>query len=105
AWLVVGVVFGVIPLLDFVIGRDPANPDEQQVPELEHQGYYRLLSLSSVPVLLGMLAWAGWVFAHHAAWSWIGQLGWILSVGTVMGAIGITVAHELVHKDPALEQN
>lgn len=105
-WLVVIVVFGVIPLLDFIIGRDPANPDEAvQVPQMEQQGYYRLLSLVTVPALLGMLGWAGWVFVNHEAWSWVGQLGWVLSVGTVTGAIGITVAHEFIHKDPQLEQN
>ena len=60
AWMVICVVFGVIPLLDFVVGRDPANPDERvEVPAMERQGYYRLLSLASVPLLLGMLAWAG----------------------------------------------
>jgi alkane 1-monooxygenase len=106
AWLVVGTVFGVIPLLDGLIGRDPANPSEDtEVPAMERQGYYRLLSLSTVPLLLGMLIWAGWVFASYDAWNWIGQLGWLLSVGTVTGAIGITVAHELIHKDPPLEQN
>lgn len=105
-WLVIGVVFGVIPLLDFIVGRDPANPDEQQdVPSMAGQGYYRLLSLATVPFLLGMLTWSGWVFATHDEWNWVGQLGWVLSVGTVMGAIGITVSHELIHKDPQLEQN
>ncbi|MDP3365366.1 MAG: alkane 1-monooxygenase, partial [Pseudomonas sp.] len=40
-WLVISVVFGVIPLLDFIVGRDPANPDERdEVPALEAQGYY-----------------------------------------------------------------
>lgn len=105
-WLVVGVVFGIIPLLDVVIGRDPANPDEAvQVPRMEQQAYYRLLSLAAVPALLGMLGWAGWVFVNHEAWNWVGRLGWLLSVGTVTGSIGITVAHELIHKDPQLEQN
>jgi alkane 1-monooxygenase len=105
-WFVMIVVFGVIPVLDFIVGRDPANPDEAvQVPQLEQQRYYRVLSLATVPALLGMLGWAGWVFVSHEAWSWVGQLGWVLSVGTVTGAIGITVAHELIHKDPALEQN
>lgn len=105
-WVVVLVVFGVVPLLDFIIGRDPANPDEAvQVPQMEQQGYYRLLSLATVPALLGMLGWAGWVFVNHEAWNWVGRLGWILSVGTVTGSIGITVAHELIHKDPQLEQN
>ena len=56
AWLVITVVFGVIPLLDFVVGRDPANPDERdEVPALEAQGYYRLLSLATIPLLLAML--------------------------------------------------
>ena len=106
AYLVVGVVFGLIPLLDLLVGRDPANPDEAvQVPAMEQQAYYRVLSLASVPLLLGMLVWAGWVFVDYQAWSWVGRLGWLLSVGTVMGAIGITVAHEFIHKDPALEQN
>lgn len=106
AWLVITVVFGVIPLLDFVVGRDPANPDERdEVPTLEAQGYYRLLSLATVPMLLAMLVWSAWIFVSYAGWSWVGQLGWVLSVGTVMGAIGITVSHELIHKDAALEQN
>ncbi|MDX1298827.1 MAG: alkane 1-monooxygenase, partial [Pseudomonas sp.] len=83
-WLVVVVVFGVIPLLDMLVGRDPANPDEAvQVPRMQQQGYYRLLSLAAVPALIGMLGWAGWVFVNHAAWNWLGQLGWVLSVGTV----------------------
>tara|TARA_Y100001951_G_scaffold104330_1_gene115596 strand:- start:3080 stop:4291 length:1212 start_codon:yes stop_codon:yes gene_type:complete len=106
AWLVITVVFGVIPLLDFVVGRDPANPDERdEVPALEAQGYYRLLSLATVPLLLAMLVWSAWIFVSYAGWSWVGQLGWVLSVGTVMGAIGITVSHELIHKDAVLEQN
>lgn len=105
-WLVISVVFGVIPLLDFVVGRDPANPNERdEVPVLEAQGYYRLLSLATVPLLLAMLAWSGWIFVTYEGWSWVGQLGWVLSVGTVMGAIGITVSHELIHKDAPLEQN
>ncbi|EZH78960.1 alkane 1-monooxygenase [Ectopseudomonas composti] len=105
-WLVISVVFGVIPLLDFVVGRDPANPNERdEVPVLEAQGYYRLLSLATVPLLLAMLAWSGWIFVTYKGWSWVGQLGWVLSVGTVMGAIGITVSHELIHKDAPLEQN
>lgn len=100
------VVFGVIPLLDALLGRDPANPEEgAEVDALSEQTYYRWLSLLSVPMLLGLIGWGGWVFATNELWSWAGQLGWLLSIGTVTGGIGITVAHELVHKDPKLEQN
>lgn len=100
------VIFGIIPLVDAAIGRDPANPEENtQVPSMTEQGYYRWLTFCTVPVLLAVLGWSGWILFTHEGWSWLGQLGWTLSVGIVMGAIGITVAHELVHKDSALEQN
>jgi alkane 1-monooxygenase len=106
AFLVPALIFGLMPLLDALLGRDPANPEESlQVPAMENDRYYRLLTLACVPVLLGMLGWSGWVLAHNQTWSWIGQFGWILSIGIVMGVVGITVAHELVHKDPAIEQN
>jgi alkane 1-monooxygenase len=100
------VVFGLIPLLDALIGCAPANPrEDDQVPETGHPAYYRLLSLVTVPALLGLLIWSGWVLVNHATWSWMGRVGWTLSVGVAMGGIGITVAHELIHKDPALERN
>ena len=86
AWFVIAVVFLVIPVLDAIVGRDPANPDEaSEVPALEREGYYRFLSLMTVPLLLGMLVYGGWVITHYEAWNWVGKLGWILSVGTVMG--------------------
>lgn len=106
AFLVPVLIFVLMPLLDALLGRDPANPEESlQVPAMENELYYRVLTLACVPVLFGMLGWSGWVLAHNPAWSWLGQLGWILSTGIVMGVVGITVAHELVHKDPAIEQN
>lgn len=49
-------VFGIGPLLDMLFGRDPANPDEEtQTPQLLGQGYYVLLTLATVPVLIGTL--------------------------------------------------
>jgi alkane 1-monooxygenase len=108
AWnfLLPTIIFSLIPLVDALLGRDPANPEERlQVPAMENALYYRILTLVCVPVLLSLLGWGGWVLARNTMWSWLDQLGWTLSIGEVMGAIGITVAHELVHKDPAIEQN
>ncbi len=105
AFSLVIAVFGIGPLLDMLFGRDPANPDEEtQTPQLLGQGYYVLLTLATVPVLIGTLVWAAGVFVAFQEWGWLGRLGWILSMGTVMGAVGIVVAHELIHKDSALEQ-
>ena len=64
--------------------------------------YYRLLTLSCVPAYLALIIWAGDVFVS-APLNMLGQLGWLLSIGTVGGLI-ITVAHELIHKDDELER-
>ena len=54
AFSLVIAVFGIGPLLDMLFGRDPANPDEEtQTPQLLGQGYYVLLTLATVPVLIG----------------------------------------------------
>src|ERR1700731_1401950 len=34
-------VFGIIPLLDYLIGDDPSNPPVDLVPVLEKERYYR----------------------------------------------------------------
>ena len=41
----------------------------------------------------------------NPAWPWIDQLGLALSLGTMTGAIGITAAHELVHRRTAIEKD
>ena len=51
----------------------------------------KMNELATVPLLLAMLVWSGWIFASYEGWSWVGQLGWVLSVGTVMGAIGMAL--------------
>lgn len=105
AWMTVLVVFGVIPFFDALLGRDPANPDEQtQAREMSRDGYYHVLAILASPVLIFILLWATHVFVSFPGWNWLGKLGWVLSTGTVMGAVGIVVAHELIHKDSALEQ-
>ncbi|UZK03280.1 alkane 1-monooxygenase [Venatoribacter cucullus] len=104
AFLVLGFVFGLIPLLDHLVGQDPVNPDEQQeVPRLSEETFYRVLTLLCLPMQLATIVWAGHVFMTTEM-SWVGQLGWLLSVGTVGGIVAINVGHELIHKDPRLEQ-
>lgn len=68
-------VFGIGPLLDMLFGRDPANPDEEtQTPQLLGQGYYVLLTLATVPVLIGTLVWAAGVFVAFQGGA--GSAGW-----------------------------
>jgi alkane 1-monooxygenase len=103
AFFLYAVVFGIIPVLDFVIGKDPSNPDEAtQVPAMSDERIYRVFTLIMAAVWLVVQAYAGYVFIHNDFSFW-GKLGWMLSIGTVGGIIAINLGHELIHKDPRLE--
>ena len=97
-------IFGIVPILDYIVGKDPSNPDEEtQVPSLSEEKIYRWFTLAMFPLMLGILAFGGWVFAGWAQFSTLGQLGWVISCGVIGGVVAINVGHELVHKDPKLE--
>ncbi|MEE4250974.1 MAG: alkane 1-monooxygenase, partial [Alcanivoracaceae bacterium] len=103
AWLIYFTVFGIIPMLDYIVGKDPSNPDEQtEVPVLSQEKIYRVFPLILGSVWLGVLYFGGHIFATNN-YGLLGQIGWILSIGTLGGAIAIVLAHELVHKDERIE--
>lgn len=55
--------YGLMPLLDALIGEDENNPPEAVVPQLEDDRYYRWLTWATVPLhfvaLIGCAWWAG----------------------------------------------
>lgn len=103
AWFLYFFIFGVIPLADFIIGQDPSNPNEHnQVPAMSEEKIYRFFTLAMGALWFVVLFYSGWLFVSND-YSLIGGIGWIVSVGTVGGIIAINLAHELIHKDPKLE--
>lgn len=97
-------VFGIITMLDHVVGKDPVNPDEENaVPEMSKEWYYRVLTLLHVPLMLTTIIFGGIVF-FSGELSVIGQIGWVISLGVVGGIVAINIGHELIHKDSKLEQ-
>jgi len=95
--------FVLIPLADALIGKDPANPAEADEARLSADGYYRALTLACLPWFAALLLWGAWVFAT-APFSWLGMVGWVLSMGCVGGVAAINTAHELIHKPTRLER-
>lgn len=103
AWAIYLVIFGLVPILDYIVGKDPSNPDEaEQVPAMSEEITYRVITLVMVPVWIGAMFYAGWVFFNND-YSWFGKLGWMVSIGTAGGVIAINLGHELTHKDPRIE--
>jgi len=101
-WLTLVVWFGVIPLLDSVLGSDKNNPPESAVERLDADIYYRVLTFLTVPMHYVALFAVAWVVG---TWSltWFDILGLSLSLGIVNG-LALNTGHELGHKKTTLEK-
>ena len=96
------ITYGLMPLLDALIGEDENNPPEAVVPQLEADRYYRWLTWATVPlhyiVLIGCAWWAG---THDLSWWALGLLAYVAGADA---GLGLNTAHELGHKHNPLEQ-
>lgn len=95
-------LYGMIPLLDFLIGADPNNPPESAVAVLENDRYYRRLVYAYLPLQYLAFFWCAWMVVHGGL-AWWELVGLLLTCGMVNG-IGINTAHELGHKKESLER-
>lgn len=94
--------YGLLPLLDYLIGEDENNPPEAVVPQLEADRYYRWLTWLTVPLhFVALIGCAWWVGTHDLAWWAVLMLAYI--AGTDSG-LGINTGHELGHKHTRIEQ-
>jgi len=92
-----------LPLLDQLLGKDDASPSTEHIASLEASRGYRYVTyavgivqtayLAACIVLWSSRDWTAWEYVLH-----------VLSTGVVTGGIGITVAHELVHRTTRLER-
>lgn len=90
------VVFGLIPLLDQLIGTDDANLSAEEMEARGQSLAFRLPLLLYVPIHVALVLWAAHAFAH-ADLTVLERLGLLVSVGITTGGAGFTIAHELIH--------
>src|SRR3712207_2407823 len=95
-------VFGVMPLLDTVIGKDNANPPDSVLKWLEQDRYYRWCTYVFIPLQYASLVLACWLWSTGDL-GVVESLGLALTVGCVSG-IAINTAHELGHKRASVER-
>jgi len=94
-------VYGLVPALDFLIGKDSTNPPERVLDILEHDAYYRYSTYLFV-VLQFVLVIAVSAIVGLADLTWGQWLGFVTTMGMLSG-IGINTAHELGHKNTRVE--
>jgi alkane 1-monooxygenase len=95
-WLAVLVVFGILPILGFLVGEDRSLPivGLRRSPALV--AYLDFLPRIYALVWMGTLAWAA-AFAAHTDLSLASFAALTLSVG-IGSAVAIPTAHELMHR-------
>ncbi len=90
------VFYGVVPLLDQLLGEDLSNPPEADVPRLESDAYYRAINYAVVPVLWFTTLFNCIFLATHTL-PWASWLATVMATGAVLG-FGLNLSHELGHK-------
>ena len=101
-WLPVAAVYVGVPIVDALARQNPLHPTAAEVIDLEHRLGFRLITWLWVPLHLALVVWAvGVAVALPIGNAWAGL---VVSVGTMGGAIGITYAHELVHRSSRFER-
>ena len=93
----VTLTFIALPILELILPRDLRNLNADEMERLEHRVGFRFITWLWVPVQLCTM-----VVAIHTAsqdsLTWFERICMTLSVGVMCGGIGITVAHELMHR-------
>lgn len=102
AWGGAIILYGVIPVIDWLVGVDRTNPPESAVKQLEEDRYYRAIVYAYIPAQIAMTIWVAWLVVT-ADPSTLELIGLVFSTGTING-IAINTAHELGHKKESLDR-
>jgi alkane 1-monooxygenase len=101
-WVGPAVVYGLIPILDQVIGKDAENPPDSAIKWLEQDRYYRWCTYLFIPIQYAAIVFCC-VQWSSGDLSFISSLGLAISMAMVSG-IAINTAHELGHKTKKYEK-
>ena len=99
----VAYIFGLVPILDQILGTDHHNPTPESENALVNNKLLNGWLYLWVPCQLGVLFWALYEITTqpHSAME---KFGLAVSVGIMAGGGGINVAHELMHRKNLMER-
>lgn len=104
-WLGPLLAFGLIPLLDLIVGRDDDNPPDSALGWLENDRFYRWVTYLYLPSQYLNLIFACWIWAGGGwvSMSVFDRVGLMFTTG-IIGGVAISTAHELGHRRAKLER-
>ncbi|HEY1721667.1 MAG TPA: alkane 1-monooxygenase [Magnetospirillaceae bacterium] len=91
----------ILPLIDMVIPTEttPLEPPQRETG----RSIYTWIILAYAPVQIALTAYVLWVACTQNL-PLVAQIGIVVTLGLSNGAIGFTLAHELVHRTATLER-
>ena len=95
--------FVVIPLLELVLPIDERNYDTKTISKRLHAKFFDFLLLLNVPVVYGAMLFSLYRITEYQLQLYE-IIGMTLSLGIILGANGINVAHELGHRKTMFEK-
>jgi alkane 1-monooxygenase len=95
-------IYTLLPLIDWLIGRDNNNPPEEIVTQLQADTYYKWLTVVTVPMHFLVLLVMAWFVASYEI-SWPSIIACAAMAGIYNG-FAINTAHEMGHKNTLLEK-
>lgn len=105
AWLCVGVVFIIIPILEWLIGVRNNQLTTEQLKLRSQDKRFDLVLYALVPVQWVLILIFGNFFSIIPMSNWgFEEWGKIMGMGILCGSYGINVAHELGHRNSKMEQ-
>lgn len=89
--------FVIIPLLELILPQSRVNPDQNTEQEREQHFFFDWVLYLHLPIVYGLLVYFFQVLSTDTL-SPLEQLGLLLNMGTLIGAMGINIGHELGHR-------
>lgn len=86
-WSGVVVIFGLIPLIDGLLGEDTSNPPETVVPDLEKRTYYRWIVYSCAVLACVSMVVTAWMAVSGVDWLIGGGLLRLVEQGSLHGSL------------------
>ena len=90
-------VFVLLPLADWVAGKEKKNLSISEVQKKEAEKIFDFMLYFNVPIVFGLLFWAFWHIDNGNS-SFTESIGLAISMGVMLATNAINVAHELGHR-------
>ncbi len=102
-WSAVVYAFVMIPIAETLMPVNTANYSEEDIESRLKNKFFDVLLYLNVPIVYGSLLYSLFIVTNNSL-STLETIGIVFSLGIILGANGINVAHELGHRKTMFEK-